>query len=59
VPNPDPKQEAYIQWWLMHRGFKPLDHEALKRLYAAIPNGNEEGKMKNEEVERQEPEFCI
>ena len=47
VPNPDPKQEAYIQWWLMHRGFKPLDSEALERLYAAIPK---------EEVRSQESE---
>ena len=48
VPNPDPAQEAYIQWWLMNRNFKPFDYEELQRLYAKIPK--EEGEMKNEEV---------
>ncbi len=45
VPDPDPKQEAYIQWWLMNRNIKPFDGEELQRLYAAIPKK----ERKNEE----------
>jgi hypothetical protein len=50
VPNPDPEQEAYIQWWLMNRNFKPFDYEELQRLYAKIPK---------EEVRSQESEARI
>ncbi len=48
VPNADPEQEAYIQWWLMNRNFKPFDYEELQRLYAAIPK--EEARSQESEA---------
>ena len=56
VPNPDPAQEAYIQWWLMNRNFKPFDHEELQRLYAAIPKEEVQGPQSNaQKFRRAEP----